>query len=301
MKIGYIGLGNMGGPMAVNLARAGRDVLVYDLDQSKVDVVVAEGARDGVSGAAIAAEVDILFTSLPEPRHVAAELPGWLDVMKPGSIWVDTTTNERDLLIELNAKAQEKEIRIVEAPCTGAVDGARLAKLVFFVAGDDTAAIETVRPYFEDMGSIILCGALGMGNVVKVITNQVCYVNAAMIGEALAVGKKAGVDLRVLWEAMQNSVADTFIVRHDVPSIFAGHYDPSFNLHLSCKDLRLVTKLGSELESQMDITRLALNKFETAVDTYGGDAPFLMVAKLIEEASDVNLQVEGDWVKHWEV
>lgn len=299
MKIGYIGLGNMGAPMAINLIKAGYDVTVFDLEQSKVDTVVASGARAGESGKTVAAEVDILFTSLPEPRHVAAELPAWLDVMRPGSIWVDLTTNDRDLLIELHKQAIEKQISIVESPCTGAVDGARLAKLTFFVGGE-AEIIEKVRPYLECMGKIILCGELGQGNVVKVITNQVWYVNAAMIGEALAVGKKAGVDLRTLWDAMQNSVADTFVVRHDVPSIFDGHYDPTFNLHLSCKDLRLVTKLGTETDSQMDITRLTLKKFEEAAEKYGGDAPDLMVAKLIEDASDVSLQVEGDWPKHWE-
>ena len=299
MKIGYIGLGNMGAPMAINLVKAGYDVTVFDLEQSKIDTVVASGARAGISGKTIAAEVDILFTSLPEPRHVAAELPAWIDVMRPGSIWVDLTTNDRDLLLELHKQAVEKQISIVESPCTGAVDGARLAKLTFFVGGE-AEKIEKVRPYIESMGKIILCGELGQGNVVKVITNQVWYVNAAMIGEALAVGKKAGVDLRTLWDAMQNSVADTFVVRHDVPSIFDGHYDPTFNLHLSCKDLRLVTKLGTETDSQMDITRLTLKKFEEAAEKYGGDAPDLMVAKLIEDASGVSLQVEGDWPKHWE-
>ncbi|MCP4426104.1 MAG: NAD(P)-dependent oxidoreductase [Chloroflexi bacterium] len=300
MKIGYIGLGNMGAPMAGNLIKAGNDVVVYDIEPTKIEDVVASGARAGASGVAVAAEADILFTSLPEPRHVAAALPAWIDAMQPGSIWVDLTTNDRSLLLDLNQQAAVKNVGVVEAPVTGAVDGARLGKLTFFVGGEPET-IAKVEPYLKIMGRPIICGALGLGNVVKLITNQVWFVNAAMIGEALTLGKKAGVDLLVLWDALKNSVGDTFVVRHDAPSIFAGHYDPSFSLDLCCKDLRLLDKLGAETDTQMDMTRLAYSKFQEAREKFGGDAAELLVAKLVEDASGTDLRAEGNWINHWEV
>lgn len=300
MKIGYIGLGNMGGPMATNLVKAGCDVTVYDLEQAKVDQLVAVGAKAAPNGRQLAANSDILFTSLPEPRHVEAAVPPLLDAMQPGSIWVDLTTNDRDLVLQLAAQAGERKVDVIEAPVTGAVDGARLGKLTFFVGGEE-AVIERVRPYFEIMGKMVVCGPLGTGNVVKLITNQIWFINAAAIGEGLVLGKKAGVDLLVLWKALKNSVGDTFVVRHDVPSIFAGHYDPSFTLDLCCKDLRLLKTLGEQLNSQMDMTLLARDKFEEARETFGGKAAELLVCKLIEDASNTDLRVEGEWTKHWEV
>ena len=300
MKIGYIGLGNMGGPMAINLVKSGVDVVVYDLQQEKIDAVVAVGATAAASGEEVAAQADILFTSLPEPRHVAAAVPQLIDVMSAGSTWVDLTTNDRDLLLQIAEQASKRGVTTVEAPVTGAVDGARLGKLTFFVGGD-SETIERVRPYFEVMGKLIECGALGSGNVVKLITNQIWFINAAAVGEGLALGKKAGIDLMVLWDALKNSVGDTFVVRHDVPSIFAGHYDPSFSLDLCCKDLRLLKELGEETGTQIDMTLAARDKFEEAKETFGGDAAELLVCKLVEDASEVDLRVEGDWVNHWDV
>ncbi len=299
MKIGYIGLGNMGGPMAANLARSGCDIIVFDLEGVKIDRVVAFGATAGASGADVAAQADVLFTSFPEPRHVAAAVPALIDAMRPGSIWVDLTTNDRNLLLQIARQASARQVAVLEAPVTGAVDGARLGKLTFFVGGEP-AIIERVRPLFETMGKVVVCGPLGTGNVVKLITNQIWFINAAAIGEGLVLGKKAGVDLLVLWDALKNSVGDTFVVRHDVPSIFDGHYDPSFTLDLCCKDLRLITALGNETETQMDLTRLAQAKFEEARSVFGGGSAELLVCKLIEDASGADLRVQGAWTKHWE-
>ncbi len=300
MKIGYIGLGNMGAPMAINLAKAGCDITVYDLDENKISPVTLYGAKIGKNGIDVAKNVDVLFTSFPEPHHVEKALPSLLDVMQSGSTWVDLTTNDRELLLQLEKLALAKGVSVVEAPVTGAVDGARLGRLTFFVGGEKTV-INNVRPYLEIMGKIIECGSLGTGNITKLVTNQIWFINASAIGEALILGKKAGVDLLVLWEALKNSVGDTFVVRHDVPSIFDGHYDPSFSLDLCCKDLRLLSEIGKENGVQMDMTLLAREKFEKAKNNYGGSAAELLVCKLVEEASQTDLRVEGDWKKHWEV
>ncbi len=299
MRIGYIGLGSMGGPMARNLAKAGVDITVYDLDAAKIEVAVAAGAKAAASGAAVAAASDILFTSLPEPRHVAATVPPLIDVMPEGSVWVDLTTDDLHLVRQIAEQAAARGVAVLEAPVTGAVDGARLGRLTFFVGGD-AALVERVRPYFEIMGTPIACGALGTGNVTKLITNQIWFVNAIATGEALVLGKKAGVDPLVVWDALKHSVGDTWVVRHDVPSIFAGHYDPSFTLDLCCKDLRLLDEIGEATGTTMDMTRLARAKFEAARSEFGGSSAELLVVKQIEDASGTDLRVAGDWVPPWE-
>jgi len=154
--------------------------------------------------------------------------------------------------------------------------------------------IETVRSYLEVLGRIIKCGALGNGNVVKLITSQIWFINAAAIGEALVLGKKAGVELPVLWGAMKDSAADNFVVRHDVPSIFAGDYDPSFTLDLCCKDLGLIASLSDKTQTETPMTRQAQERFEAARTRFGGDQAELLVCKLIEDASGADLRVEGD-------
>jgi len=299
MRLGYIGLGSMGGAMARKLADAGHDVTVYDLDAARVAEATGSGARPAASAEVLAANVEVLFTSLPGPRQSAEAMPEIIDALPASAIWIDMTTNDRDLVLELARRAEARGVATLDAPVTGAVDGARTGNLTVFVGGEDEV-VARVRPYLEVLGRIINCGPLGNGNVVKLVTNQIWFVNAAAIGEALVLGKKAGVELGVLWEAMKNSVADTFVTRHDVPSIFAGHYDPSFTLSLCCKDLRLIASLNEATATVAPMTRQAHERFEAAQAAFGGDQAELMVCKLIEDASGVDLRVEGNWPKPWE-
>jgi 3-hydroxyisobutyrate dehydrogenase-like beta-hydroxyacid dehydrogenase len=299
MRLGYIGLGSMGGAMARNLASAGHDVVVFDLDLRRVEDLARIGAQAASSGEQLAAQVDVLITSLPGPRQSAAAMPALLDALPSGAISIDMTTNDRDLVVELATRAAGRGIATLDAPVTGAVDGARSGNLTMFIGGPDDV-IETVRSFLEVLGRIIKCGALGNGNVVKLVMNQIWFINAAAIGEALVLGKKAGVELPVLWDAMKNSVADSFVVRHDVPSILAGDYDPSFTLDLCCKDLGLIGSLSDKTETETPMTRHAQERFDTARTRFGGEQAELLVCKLIEDASSIDLRVEGDWPKHGE-
>jgi len=299
MRLGFIGLGSMGAAMARNLADAGHDLTVYDLDPGRVEDLARSGARPGTSGEEVAGAVEVLFTSLPGPRQAAAAMPGLIDALRAGATWVDMTTNDRGLVLELAQRAEARQVSVLDAPVTGAIDGARRGTLTIFVGGSGPV-LEQVRPYLELLGRIIVCGPLGNGTVVKLVTNQIWFINAAAIGEALVLGKKAGVELTVLWDALKNSVGDTFVARHDVPSIFAGHYDPSFTLDLCCKDLGLIVALSEATQTQAPMTARAKDRFEAARKAFGGDQPELLVCKLIEDASGVDLRVQGDWPKHWE-
>jgi 3-hydroxyisobutyrate dehydrogenase/2-hydroxy-3-oxopropionate reductase len=211
---------------------------------------------------------------------------------------VDLTTNRRELVLALAAHAPDG-VHVVDAPVTGAVDGARHGRLTVF-AGGDAAAVERVAGLLAHLGTVIPCGPLGTGNVVKLVTNQLWFVAAAAIGEGFAVGIANGVELGTLWRAIRESVGDSFVARHDAPSIFAGHYDPSFSLGLCVKDLGLIGELADRVSARLPMTEAARQAFEEALSRYGGDAAELHVARRIEDDAGLSMRLAGDWIPPWE-
>ena len=197
------------------------------------------------------------------------------------------------------ARAASDGVDVVDAPVTGAVDGARTGKLTLFVGGD-RESVDKVVPVLEYLGLVIRCGPLGSGNVVKLVTNQLWFVHAAALAEGFAVGMANGVELETLWNGIKESVADSFVARHDAPSIFAGHYDPSFTLDLCLKDLGLVDELAKNVGTDLPMSEAAHAVFQRAAERYGRDAGELHVAKRIEDDADISMRLDGDWTPHWE-
>ncbi|MBT8239805.1 MAG: NAD(P)-dependent oxidoreductase [Acidimicrobiia bacterium] len=291
----------MGGPMCRRLLGAGYEVAAFDINPDAIAAAVEAGATAGDSARAIAADVDLLLTSLPRPDHVEAVIggaDGALAAMRAGSIWIDLTTNRTTLIEALAAEAPEG-VEVVDSPVTGAVDGARTGNLTLFVGGDGTS-VARVRPVLEHMGLVIECGPRGTGNVTKLVTNQLWFIHAASLAEGFALGMANGVSLATLWYAIKESVGDSFVARHDAPSIFAGHYDPSFTLGLCLKDLGLVEELSAKVTASLDMTRQAHEQFKKATERYGPDQGELHVAKQIEDDSGLSMRLDGDWIPHWE-
>lgn len=300
-RIGFVGLGNMGGPMCRRLCEAGYQVQAFDINDAALASAVADGAVAAASATEAAGWCDLYLTSLPRPDHVISVMDGpdgALAAMQSGSIWVDLTTNRRELVDQL-ADAAPEGVAVVDSPVTGAVDGARSGKLTLFLGGDD-ASVARVKPVLDHLGLVIECGPRGTGNVTKLVTNQLWFVHAATIAEGFALGMANGVELDTLWYAIKESVGDSFVARHDAPSIFAGHYDPSFSLDLCLKDLGLVEELSANVGASLDMTMKAKEMFEKAAERYGPDKGELHVAKRIEDDSDLSMRLEGDWVPHWE-
>ncbi len=298
--VGFVGLGTMGGPMCARLSGAGYPVTAFDVNPEALDAAVAAGASAAGSAAEAASGADVLLTSLPAPQHVEAVMcdGGALAALSAGSLWVDLTTSRPELIRRLAGEAPAG-VAVVDAPVTGAVDGARNGTLTLF-AGGEAAAVEQVRPLLAVLGRVISCGELGTGCVTKLVTNQLWFVGAAALAEGLAVGVRNGVELGNLWEAIKDSVADSFVARHDAPSIFAGHYDPSFSLGLCVKDLGLLAELESAVGADLPMTAAARAAFEQAAERYGIDGPELSVARRIEDDAGLSLRLDGDWVPHWE-
>jgi 3-hydroxyisobutyrate dehydrogenase len=300
MKIGFIGLGNMGLPMCKRLITTHADVKVFDISAQCVKSAEGYGATATNSAAECASHVDVLFTSLPKPDHVIDVMINnfALQSLKQGAIWVDLTTNRKELVIELASKAPTG-VKVLDSPVTGAVDGARNGRLTLFVGGDKSS-FDEIAPLLANLGKAIHCGSLGSGNVVKLVTNQLWFIAAAAIGEGFATGIANGVELGTLWGAIKDSVGDSFVARHDAPSIFAGHYDPSFSLELCLKDLGLISDLGQNVGADLPMTVAAISAFTTARDRYGANAAELHVAKRIEDDANISMRLEGDWTPPWE-
>jgi 3-hydroxyisobutyrate dehydrogenase len=290
----------MGGPMARRLLSAGYPVTVFDVDPAKIDSLVDAGASAATSAAACATGVDVFMTSLPRPDHVEQVMVGGgaLEALRRGSIWTDLTTNRKELVLGLATIAPEG-VAVVDSPVTGAVDGARNGRLTLFVGGAERA-VDRVTPILQNLGKVIPTGVLGTGNVVKLVTNQLWFIAAAALGEGFAIGLANGVDLGVLWNSIANSVGDSFVVRHDAPSIFAGHYDPSFTLDLCRKDLSLIGELADQIDAPFLMTDAARAAFADALDRYGPDAAELHVAKRIEDDASLSFRLDGEWTPPWE-
>lgn len=284
--LAFIGVGNMGNPMAANLIRAGYEVTVLDSVPDKTANLVALGAQQAHSVAQAVAHADVVMASLPGPPKVSQVMLGEHGVLahvRAGATVIDTSTSSVELVQSLVHTASARGVHFLEAPVTNAVDMAALGRLSIFVGGDKDC-YEKNLPIFQVIGEKIFhCGKPGNAATVKLLTNLLWFVGAATIGEALMLGAKAGVPLNVVQEAITSSAGDSWVARHDIPSIFAGHYDPSFSLALCCKDLGLVNQIAQSQGYSLTMGAHAQALFEEARSRYGDEAAELHVVKLLEE------------------
>lgn len=303
MRVGFIGLGTMGGNAAKNIIRAGFDTVVHDLRSEAAADHIEMGATWAGSPLEMIDKVDCIVSMVFGPKECEAILTGssgFLHGECSGKLWIDLTTSSPRIMRELVRGFVAKGGKPIDAPVTGSVDAAIRGSMPMFVGGDD-AHIEEARPVLEAMGEVRKVGAHGNGYVAKLVNNQLWKIHAAAIGEAMVCAKKAGLDPLLWWQVMKGGAADSFVMQHDVPSIFAGHYDPSFPLKLCLKDLALIQDLMEETGTRGELTDACHRRFEEAADRYGADAGEMTVCKLIEEDADVELRVDGDWIAPWEV
>jgi 3-hydroxyisobutyrate dehydrogenase-like beta-hydroxyacid dehydrogenase len=285
-RLFFIGVGNMGNPMAANLLKAGYPLTVHDISPDKAHNLLSLGAVWADSIAVGCANADVIMASLPGPpqvREVMLSEHGVLASARAGATIIDTSTSAVELVQELVALAKAKDLGFLEAPVTNAVDMAALGRLSIFVGGDQTL-FEQHKAVFEVIGEKIFhVGAPGNGATIKLLTNLLWFVSAAAIGEGLMLGAKAGIPLNTVWEAIKSSAGNSWVAEHDVPSIFAGHYDPSFSLALCCKDLGLINQIAKTQGYELPMGSKAQALFQEAMQTYGPEAAELHVVKLLEE------------------
>lgn len=302
MRIGFIGLGNMGSAAARNLLRAGHDLWVHDVRPD-----AAPDLRDRTTRCTSPREVidhvDTVFTMVFGPAQIDDVVrgpDGLLAGSCDGRLWIDMTTSRPALMRELADEFEAAGGSAVDAPVTGSIDSCIRGDMILFVGGRDEA-VTRARPLLEAVGVPRVVGPYGNGYVAKLVNNQLWFIHAAAIGEAMVAAKVNGLDPDLWWEAMKGGAADSFVMQHDVPSILAGHYDPSFRLALCMKDLALVDELLTASGTRAELTRAAHARFGEATQRYGEDAGEMTVCKVIEDDAGIDLRAAGSWVAPWEV
>lgn len=303
MIVGFIGLGTMGRNAALNVRRAGFDMVVYDVRPQAMDALAAAGAAKATSPADALERSDVVVTMVFGPKEIEQVVRGeggFLTTSCTGKYWIDMTTSSPKLMRELASEFQAKGGGPVDAPVTGSVDAAIRGDMPMFVGGNDSD-VEAVRSVIESMGELRRVGRYGNGYVAKLVNNQLWKIHAAAIGEAMVTAKLAGLEPDVWWQVMKGGAADSFVLQHDVPSIFAGHYDPSFPIALCLKDLSLIEELMTETGTRSELTRATHDRFKLAGERYGVGAGEMTVCKVIEDDANISLRVAGDWVAPWEV
>lgn len=239
MKIGLIGLGIMGKPMAKNLLKAGYDLTVSDLNKASVDEVVSCGAKSATN-AEIGESCDLVLTMVPNSPQVKAVMLGENGVaahMKPGSVFIDMSSINPVASKEIAAELAKKGIEMLDAPVSGgepkAIDGT-----LSFMVGGKKEVFDKFKPVLEAMGSsVVLCGDVGAGNTTKLANQIIVACNIQALSEALTLAKKAGVDPQLVFEAIKGGLAGSTVMNAKAPMMIEGNDKPGFKIDLHIKDL----------------------------------------------------------------
>jgi 3-hydroxyisobutyrate dehydrogenase len=251
----------MGGPMALNIVRAGHDVTVSDLRREAATPHLEGGAKWAEDPREVAAHSEIIMTSLPGPRDVEAVAVGQSGIIhgaRPGSIYVDLSTNSPTVIRRLNAVMKEKGIEVLDAPVSGGVVGAKRASLGVFVGGDE-AAFHKVEAALSAIGDkVSYIGPSGSGAIAKLVHNQIAICTSAVIAEAFTMGVKAGVAPDALFKAVRDGAFGQGNFLNMLPRvIFKGAFEQAFfALKLARKDLGLATEVAREFEVPMNLASL---------------------------------------------
>lgn len=293
---GFIGLGNLGLPLAANLIRAGFSLVVHDLNRQAAERLLAAGAVWAESPKAVAQASASVFTCLPSPKAVTAVVDGERGVLvglRPGGAWIDLSTNDLHEIQRLASIAAAKGIATLESPVTGGVHKAASGNITVLVGGDE-AVFRDHLPAFEALGGkVFYMGGLGKASVIKVITNMLAFIHLVAAGEALMLAKRGGIDLAQAFEVIKASSGNSFVHETESQVILNGSYNIGFTMDLACKDLHFAHELGREFGVPLELAGLTEQIFIRARSQYGGGAWSSQVVKLLEDALGTDLRAAG--------
>lgn len=257
MKIGFIGLGIMGRPMAKNLLKAGYDLTVYDLNAQAVQDVAASGAKAGKSVKEVAAGVDVLITMLPNSPHVKQVLlgeGGALTALRPGAVVIDCSSINPVASREIAAALAEKGVKMLDAPVSGGEPKAIDGTLAFMVGGEEKL-FDQYKELLSAMGSsVVLCGGVGAGNVTKLCNQTIVAVNIAALAEALQMGQMCGVEPEKIFQAIKGGLAGSTVMNAKAPMMMDQNFAPGFRIDLHIKDLNNVVDAAKTVDAPIPLT-----------------------------------------------
>ena len=274
-KIGFIGLGIMGKPMAMNLIKAGHSLTVYDIRPQAVMEVVAAGAKEGKSSKDVAGQSDVVITMLPNSPDVKEAVLGGNGVLegaKPGLILIDMSSIAPLAAKEVAAEAQEKGVEMLDAPVSGGEPKARDGTLSIMVGGKKEV-FDRVEGILKCMGSsAVLVGDIGSGNITKLANQIIVALNIAAMSEALVLATKAGVDPEKVFQAIRGGLAGSNVLNAKAPLVLEGNFRPGFRIELHIKDLANALDTAHEIGVPVPLTSSVMEIMQAVkVDGKGGN------------------------------
>ncbi|HLK10547.1 MAG TPA: NAD(P)-dependent oxidoreductase [Candidatus Binatia bacterium] len=291
MRVGVIGLGNIGGAVAANLVADGHRVVVHDVDAARVQAAVEAGAVAGASPGEVARQSDVTFTSLPTPAVMEAVAAAWLEGAAPGAILVDLSTNAPATVRAVGARLAAAGRHLLEAPLTGGAPGARTRMLVFMVGGEP-AVYQRVKALLDRLGRATFhVGALGLGNTAKLVNSLIAFAGAWLSLEALAIAAKAGVELRTMVEVVRAGGAGNYFTDRMVEGIDERGRPTQFALALAAKDAGLLLDVARATGVPVPAATEVANALAAAVAAGLGERDFTDLVELIERQAGLTLRL----------
>ncbi|WP_299867794.1 NAD(P)-dependent oxidoreductase [uncultured Roseobacter sp.] len=293
MKIGFIGLGNVGGKLCGSLIRNGMDVQVFDLNAELMAAKVAQGATEGQNPARIIQDCDAVITCLPSPAVSAAVLDEMLPHVAPGKIWMEMSTTDAAEVKRLGALVVAKGGAAVDCPVSGGCHRADTGNISIY-AGCDRATFERVLPVLTAMGRRILhVGEIGNASVLKVMTNYLATANLLTLCEALTVMKAAGMDMGTTYEAIAMSSGTSFVHETESQLILSGARDVNFTMDLVQKDIGLFQKLADVHGVPLELSPKVIEMMADGQARYGARAQSDRMIERLEEATGLDIRAPG--------
>jgi 3-hydroxyisobutyrate dehydrogenase len=296
IRIGFIGLGNVGSKLAGNLLRHGTDLTVRDLNPAIVAEFVARGARTAASPREMAERCDLVITCLPSPAASAAvmeDADGILAGLAPGRIWMEMSTTDAAEIRRLAALVEAKGATAMECPVSGGCHRAATGNISIF-AGGPRASFERVLPTLKILGRQILhTGPLGTASVLKVITNYLCTTHLVALAEALTTAKAAGLDMNMTYEGIRISSGNSFVHETESQMILNGCRDIDFTMDLVIKDVGLFDAIAHEHRVPVELSPLVLGIFKDAARKYGPRENSDNIIRRYEEPIGLKVLGEG--------
>ncbi len=296
MKIGFIGLGNVGGNLAGSLLRNGYDLTVRDLNEQIVKKFVENGAKFGESPKKMVESSDIIITCLPSPSvsaEVLEDQDGILAGMSTGKIWAEMSTTDEAEVIRLGRKVENLEGEAIDCPVSGGCHRAATGN-ISILAGAERSTFEKMLPVLKVLGRRILhTGKLGSASVLKVLTNYLATANLVSLCEALATAKKVGMDLNTTYEAIRISSGNSFVHETESQVILNGSRDINFTMDLVIKDVSLFQAIAEREGIPLEVSPLLLDIFKDGVKRYGSRELSPNIVRRLEESCETDVIASG--------
>lgn len=293
MKVGFIGLGNVGGKLSGSLLRNEIDLTVHDLNQDLVNDFVSRGAEGTDGPASMMRDCDVVITCLPSPAASAAVMDEMLPEVKAGKIWMEMSTTDEAEVKRLGAMVMERGGAAVDCPVSGGCHRAATGN-ISILAGCDRKTFEEIAPFLKTMGRRILhTGELGSASILKVLTNYLATANLVTCCEALVTAKAAGMDLNTTYEAMKISSGTSFVHETESQVILNGSRDISFTMDLVKKDVGLFQEVATRNNVRLEIAPVLVEIFNDGIKRFGERELSPNIIKRLEEATGLEILAPG--------